>query len=468
MSKLFFCFLLFILFSIKANTAFANIVVNEIMYDLDGSDDGREWVEIFNGGSEQTDLSGWKFYENDTNHSLNLIQGGSIIQPGGYAVIVDNSDKFLADWLGFSGMIFDSSFSLKNTSESLSIRNGELNDIDQVVYNPSLGAGGDGNSLQKTAGGWIAAVPTPGAQNNNSSQSSQNSPPPDNPPPDNNRQQPVIEPTGGSSWPTEEQIFANAGEDRITPVGADVIFSGKALGLEKEPLDNARYSWNFGDGAAAEGQNVRHFYKYPGRYMVILDVSSGKYAASDRVVVEAIPNELKIIEANKEFIKLRNGSKYIFDISGWFLRTTKNNQIFKFPESSLISANADLVISSDVSRITAGGNGELVELLYPNGAAAFVYEISSRAPVVSQSEPVKHFTPPAGPVSNTNKFNNATTAAPILTATTASSTQENQLASVIAIADKKDFWEGKWIFLIISLSIFAAAGLFLIRRYGGG
>lgn len=27
---------------------FAQVVINEIMYDLEGSDDGREWVEIKN------------------------------------------------------------------------------------------------------------------------------------------------------------------------------------------------------------------------------------------------------------------------------------------------------------------------------------------------------------------------------------------------------------------------------------
>lgn len=328
---------------------------------------------------------------------------------------------------------------------------------------------------------------------------SQNNPPPDNPPQGDNRQPTTTEPTGsGASWPTEEQIFANAGEDKIVPVGADAVFSGKALGIKKEPLDNARYSWNFGDGASAQGQNVLHFYKYPGKYIVTLDASSGKYAASDRAIVEAVPNELKIIEANNEFIKLRNGSKYIFDISGWFLKVAKNNpasvktmageQTFQFPKSSLISSGADLVISSDVSKIKAGNNA--VELLYPNGSVAFVYEykINNQQLVVNnqtssprpsplegeggersksgEAEFVKHS------VFDNNKAENTDVEHPMSNmfdiATATDSGRENQLASVIAVADEKDFMKGKWIFLAIALGIFASAGLFFIRRYGGG
>lgn len=294
---------------------------------------------------------------------------------------------------------------------------------------------------------------------------------PNNPLPDYNQQQPVAEPTGGSFWPTEEQIFANAGEDRVIPVGADIVFFGKALGLKKEPLENARYLWNFGDGETATGQNVRHFYKHPGNYIIVLDVSSGGHAASDRAIVTAAPNMLEISEANGEFIKLRNSSSYIFDISGWFLRTLKNNQTFKFQDSSLINANSDLTISSNVSQIKPASDEE-VNLLYPNGSVALTYKVIGQPLVViSQSSPHpslskgkergegKIVESAIGGASN--KFNSATA-----TAAMTSSEQENQIANVIAVAGEKDFMKGKWIFLAILLGVFASAGLFFIRRRG--
>ena len=52
------------------NFAFASISITEIMYDLDGSDTDREWVEIFNDGNP-VDLTGWKFNDG-SNHILNV------------------------------------------------------------------------------------------------------------------------------------------------------------------------------------------------------------------------------------------------------------------------------------------------------------------------------------------------------------------------------------------------------------
>ena len=134
--------------------------------------------------------------------------------------------------------------------------------------------------------------------------------------------------------------------------------------------------------------------------------------------------------------------------------------------------------SEDVSKIKLSKN-DSVELLYSNGSVAFVYD-GSQSPVVgsqtgtnhqapvtsnqtsekksltiSQQQPEKT-APPTGPISN--NINVATTTAPA---------REDQLANVIAVVDKKNFLEGKGIFLIMPRAIFAPAGLFFIRRYSG-
>ena len=139
------------------------------MYDLKtGSDDGREWIEIYNDADTPADLSSFKFFEADTNHKLKLIQGDANIAPQGYAVIVSDPTKFKTDWPNFSGTIFDSTFSLSNSGETLAIKDGDLI-IDQYTYKSSLGADGDGKSLQKiNANGnisWQGATPTPGTPN---------------------------------------------------------------------------------------------------------------------------------------------------------------------------------------------------------------------------------------------------------------------------------------------------------------
>ncbi|MEK7071654.1 MAG: lamin tail domain-containing protein, partial [Patescibacteria group bacterium] len=56
------------------------LVINEIMYDLkNGSDDGREWIEVYNNSDASVDLSTFKFFEADTNHKIVSVAGGENI-----------------------------------------------------------------------------------------------------------------------------------------------------------------------------------------------------------------------------------------------------------------------------------------------------------------------------------------------------------------------------------------------------
>lgn len=143
-------------------TVFSQVVITEIMYDLEGSDDGREWIEITNTGPDAIDVSSWKLYENETNHKLTLFQGDSNLSSKESAIITDSPDKFLIDWPNFKGTLFDSSFSLKNTGELITLRNPDLTDVYLVNFLSQWGAIGDGNSLQKADSSWLALLPTPG------------------------------------------------------------------------------------------------------------------------------------------------------------------------------------------------------------------------------------------------------------------------------------------------------------------
>ena len=145
--------------------AFASLEINEIMYDFKtGSDEGREWVEIFNNSETAVDVTLFKFFEEDTNHRLKLVQGNSKIQAKTYALIVSDPTKFKDSYPDFYGTIFDSSFSLHNSGETLAIKKGE-EVVDQYSYQSSSGGAGDGQSLQKINGIWRGAVPTPGREN---------------------------------------------------------------------------------------------------------------------------------------------------------------------------------------------------------------------------------------------------------------------------------------------------------------
>lgn len=145
----------------------AALQIDEIMYDLPGSDSGREWVEVYQDGTDCVNLTQWKFFEANTNHGITFNQGSGQICANEYAVIADNPANFLNDHVGFSGSLFDSSFSLSNTGETIALKNPDGNITDTVTYSSATGANGNGRSLERNSSGWFEsfANATPGDVN---------------------------------------------------------------------------------------------------------------------------------------------------------------------------------------------------------------------------------------------------------------------------------------------------------------
>lgn len=141
-----------------------NFKITEIMYDLPGSDSGREWIEVKNNGTNGYDLTKLKLFENKTNHGITFIKGNQTVGAGEYAIIADDDGKFLADNPSFNGNLLKASFSLSNTGEGIVVKNDD-SVLDTVNYSKTAGAAGDGRSLQLIGDEWKAATPTPGGEN---------------------------------------------------------------------------------------------------------------------------------------------------------------------------------------------------------------------------------------------------------------------------------------------------------------
>ncbi|MDO8482931.1 MAG: lamin tail domain-containing protein [bacterium] len=366
-------------------TASAQVSISEIMYDLSGTDTGREWLEITNSGSGSVTVatSTWKFFEADTNHSLSLFQGSVVIPSGGFAVIVDNPQKFLLDWPQFSGTIFDSVFSLGNTGEVVALKSATSTVVDEVAYASSMGAVGDGNSLQKVGSVWMTLSPTPGSANQSgqgadSGGGSGNSPAtttPDTTSSDEDYSSEEVSASGGgkTSWPVEPQIVSRIVGPSVAIAGADVVFRGEAVGLDKKPIKNIRYLWNFGDGATKEGESVMHAYNFPAEYVVILEASSGNFLGSSRVRVKIVPADIivgEVVSGLDGKIELVNKAKQELDLSWWRVRS--GNQFFTLPKNTKILPAGHLPLSSSVIGFPVVDTD--VALLYPNGSLAYKYE----------------------------------------------------------------------------------------------
>src|SRR3989344_7448749 len=59
-----------------------SVVINEIMYDLPGTDGTREWIEVMNGTDGMVDLSPWTPFESETTRALTLIMGSATLPAG--------------------------------------------------------------------------------------------------------------------------------------------------------------------------------------------------------------------------------------------------------------------------------------------------------------------------------------------------------------------------------------------------
>ncbi len=152
-----------ILFIFTISFCYGDVIINEIMYNPIGTDSGKEWIEIYS--NQSVNVSGWRFYESNTNHKLTLINGSWIIE--GYAIIVNNIEKFFVYYPNFNGTLFKTSFSLKNSGEYIAIKNSSLDIIDEISYLTEF-ANGNSKSLEWLDSAWYESLDdggTPGRNN---------------------------------------------------------------------------------------------------------------------------------------------------------------------------------------------------------------------------------------------------------------------------------------------------------------
>jgi len=374
----------------------AGVSITEIMYDLPGTDTGREWIEIQNTGSTDISLLKWKLFEASTNHSLTLFQGNATTSASGFAIIADDPTKFIADNPSYSGTVFSSNFSLSNTGETLELKLDGVS-MSQATYASSAGGTGDGNSLHVVSNAWQASAPTPGTETAQLAP-----PPPQDPDVQNVATSTDMEAdaqtsaphqsanSGGSSWVYKPQIFVSALVPQKAVAGAPVVFDAAAVGVKKEPLPNARYVWSFGDGGVAEGKKVQHTYHYPATYTVLVDASSGEWSALDKREISIAAPELTITgikEGGDGYIEVKNSGQSEVDLSEWMLLAGSGS--FRFPRGTVIGAKKTIPFPAAITGLPADAQSTV--LLYPNGnpVVAYAEKAAVSEPVVLKVEEPK-------------------------------------------------------------------------------
>jgi len=189
------------------------------------------------------------------------------------------------------------------------------------------------------------------------------------------------------------QIQVNAGADQTVTVGSLVEFEGTAVGLKKEPLETARFWWNFGDGETQEGRSTTHIFRVPGTYIIGLHVSSGEYSSSDYVTARVLVNQMsikKVIPGEEGYIQLANPLNVESDIGGWAIEDGAQKKFF-IPAKTKIAAGGELSFANTVTGLLRDGASYSLIIQYPNGTTALTYafagpdDSAGKAPTSSPS-----------------------------------------------------------------------------------
>ncbi len=391
---------------IFVNQAFAKISIVEVMYDAKGTDTDKEWVKIVNDNESDYDISKIKLTINGSNHLVKDPNGSTVINKGDSIILADNPDNFKINYPNYNGKLFDSVVSLTNTSGTVAIN---YNDtlIDSMSYDSSMGASGDGNSLQKIDNVWKAETPTIGFPEDY--EPTQNPPAtttPDNS--DDSGDASTTSTTSATSTATTTVITKivyvsshaspedlsdleitpafeiSAGRERTASVGAPVQFSAKYSASQDLSIYPQIFDWSFGDGTSASGKDISHIYKYHGDYTVILNGTCNGIDSVSRTTVHALSPDVSIIAILNGDVQIMDNSDTEINLGNWKLKDLSGE--FIFPADTIVLPGKSIILSNEDTKIKAGTNDKLYLYNPSGGQVAFANFSNNEFPSASSSE----------------------------------------------------------------------------------
>jgi hypothetical protein len=360
----------------------ATVVINELMYKPNPNS-GHEWIEIKNTGSQVVDFT----YTTSKHWKLNdggvkPFSGGNSLPAGSIAVLAIDPNTFLADWPGWSGILFDvtSLTSLNDTEATLNLIDMSGAIEDTVSYTNTMGAAGDGNSLQLASGAWIVAAPTPGAAN--ADVPSDTSDTTDTPTTDPSTQEQTVSSSSGDTTtykPPPSALTLDAGANQNAVMEVPLHFSARAT-IKGGAVDpSVHISWGFGDGSSAEGDAVEKIYPYAGTYLVVVTATDGLATGRDEFIVTVRPVHVRVLGIPGTGIMIANDASERLDLSGWLLSADARS--FHIPSGTVILPKASVLFPSTITNLSTTFD---VALAYPDSTVVARYPLPiSVVPVVT-------------------------------------------------------------------------------------
>ncbi len=362
-----------ILFFVCTRTAHAEVIINEVMYDLDGTDTGHEWIELYNTAETPVDLTGWKFSDG-SNHNLNTPPAnGSVgsleIEAHGYMILCDNAVTFLADHAGISGSVIDTVMSLGNSGDTLKLIDKDGIEENVMTYTSDQGGAGDGKSLSRSPDAtWNGQNPTPNGDNGTDAST----------PPSDTTGGIVDPPTtdGKKSPPAPEAKIVAMVTAKTTVVANTLVhFDGSVLSPKKEKIWDGRFLWSLGDGYSRVDMKFTPFdyvYAYPGTYIVMLEYHTSPFPlgadipdATVRILITVIDPTTVISNVfSNGAIELSNKSSYEVDLSNFILEAGAKQ--FVIPKNTIVLQGRKITFNPKVTGFTSTDIVS-IKLNYPSG-----------------------------------------------------------------------------------------------------
>lgn len=376
------------------NVVEASLRINEILI----SPTSKQWIEIYNDGDSEVDLTGYKILDSGASvngHGISAVNSINVVPPQGFAIVAKVPDDFSAT----SFLIFRSALGIRVSGDTVTLRDSSGTFPDDVVDFPADSAVG-GNSFQLVSGSWVSSLPTPGEAN-------QVSPPdpvdPDPNPPSGSGSTSTTSGGGGkkaSASPAPKADITEA-KTKLKIIAPKIVFIDIPFEFQSEVLSGAdlklksgKYFWNFGDGSSKEisgGENFSYTYAYEGEYVVSLEYyrreASKVPDATAKITVKVVPMSVSISRvgnAQDFFVELSNNTSYDVDISGWNLSSANKN--FVLPRNSTLLSKKKIILSPKVTNFSSADRNSL-KLMTPKSELVASYGPSSIARTSSVTIP---------------------------------------------------------------------------------
>lgn len=373
--------------------SYAAISLTEVAWMGTSGSQFSEWIELYNDGTQEVDLSGYTFIEGTSTQVFVLTKK---IAPNSYYLVerttasapdaVTGVDDDAGAWGGGG---------LSNGGERIALKSSS----GDVIFDHDFSSGwpaGDSSekrTMQLLGAQWVTATATPrtatlaaaetitapsASSGTSSSQSSAKTASP------GSSAHASQTPLSGVSL-ERLVLLADAGRARFSIAGSPVRFVGRAT-RGGEIVSPSNFVWSFGDGSQGEGGELEHVFTHAGFYNVVLNVKDGGDSAVARTTVRVEPALISIgaISPVDDSVEIVNGVAGEVNIGGFLVMAS--GQTFRFPADTILGARERIILDRSVTNFSFDENTEF-SLLRPDrrrisgaGPVREAYVVSSSTP----------------------------------------------------------------------------------------